>query len=298
MAYLDPRPDPTTIGRAYATYYTHGGTTDDAFGQAAAGVERVKAALRNGYINRAYGYNLAPATPLGPLLVPRLGVTKSRSDRSVRLLCRPDSPEGGRLLDVGCGNGEFLLRMRNCGWRVSGLDFDPNAVEACRRSGIDAHLGTLEDAGFEPGSFDAVTMAHVIEHVHDPPALLRACCRVLKPGGKLYVETPNIDGAGHGKYGRHWRGLEPPRHLVIFTGSALQEACEVAGFGVDRLEGVAAGYFLNQQSMAIRDGRDPYGPDGWPAIPARTVRDWKREDRGGVRRPERADIIMLLACKE
>jgi 2-polyprenyl-3-methyl-5-hydroxy-6-metoxy-1,4-benzoquinol methylase len=73
-------------------------------------------------------------------------------------------------------------------------------------------------------------MNHVIEHVHDPVALMAECARILKPGGSLVIVTPNIESYGHRVFGAFWRGLEPPRHLHIFSLSALTRCAERAGF--------------------------------------------------------------------
>ncbi len=78
-----------------------------------------------------------------------------------------------RVLDVGCGNGEFLKRAKGLGWEVYGLDFDPKAVTAAQASGIHATVGDLESARYPSEHFDAVTMSHVIEHLHDPVEALR-----------------------------------------------------------------------------------------------------------------------------
>src|SRR6185295_12468984 len=78
-------------------------------------------------------------------------------------------PRGaGRLLDVGAGSGALVARMAALGWQAEGLDFDPRSVAAARRRGLTMHLGGLEQAGFPDASFDAVTMSHSLEHVHDP----------------------------------------------------------------------------------------------------------------------------------
>jgi predicted SAM-dependent methyltransferase len=75
-----------------------------------------------------------------------------------------------------------------------------------------------------------VTLAHVLEHVHDPASTLRETWNVLRAGGMLWLATPNVNAVGHRLFGRHWRGLEPPRHLTVFSARALQGLLETAGF--------------------------------------------------------------------
>jgi 2-polyprenyl-3-methyl-5-hydroxy-6-metoxy-1,4-benzoquinol methylase len=105
-----------------------------------------------------------------------------------------EASERGRLLDVGTGSGDFVAQMQELGWQAAGLDPDPVVVRAASSSlGRDIALGTLEEAAFAEGSFDTVTMSHVIEHLPDPIRTLVECRRVLKEGGRLVLLTPNID---------------------------------------------------------------------------------------------------------
>jgi SAM-dependent methyltransferase len=73
-------------------------------------------------------------------------------------------------------------------------------------------------------------MGHVIEHLHDPAAALAECRRVLRPGGMLWVATPNLDAPGHRRFGPDYVQLDPPRHLVLFTRRSLAALLERAGF--------------------------------------------------------------------
>jgi SAM-dependent methyltransferase len=132
-------------------------------------------------------------------------------------------------LDVGCGSGDFLLRMRGRGWEVLGVEPDPVAAAAARRSDLDVRDGMLADAAFADDTFDAIVLSHVIEHVHDPIALLRECHRVLRPGGVLVMMTPNLSSVGHRRFGADWRGLEPPRHLHVFSVEALAACVQRVG---------------------------------------------------------------------
>jgi 2-polyprenyl-3-methyl-5-hydroxy-6-metoxy-1,4-benzoquinol methylase len=129
----------------------------------------------------------------------------------------------GRLLDVGCGNGDHLSRMRGYGWEVAGIEPDPAAARVARdRHGLEVHEGTVEDAPFAARSYDALTCCHVIEHIGAPQAFLRSMVRFLKPGGRLVIVTPNADSLGHRFFGRDFYSLDPPRHLVLFTPRALR----------------------------------------------------------------------------
>jgi 2-polyprenyl-3-methyl-5-hydroxy-6-metoxy-1,4-benzoquinol methylase len=227
-AYLDPRPTLKSIATAYEAYYTHEPTPEPAAETGA--VRQFRKALRNGYLNARYGYRLRPARQLGRLVVPLLPGQRAAADRHVRRLARPR--EGARVLDVGCGNGEFLLEMRAAGWAAQGLETDTRAVARAREQGLDVRQGPLERGTYPARSFDAVTLSHVLEHLHDPVRTLRTCREILRDDGVLWIATPNLASEGHARYGRAWRGLEPPRHLVLFTPSALVQALDQAGFRV------------------------------------------------------------------
>ena len=125
--------------------------------------------------------------------------------------------------------------MRKLGWVAEGLEPDPEAAERARAAGLPVTTASIEDEPFPRGAFDALTMSQVIEHVHDPGAALGACRRLLRPGGLLWLATPNLGGYGHAFYGRDWLGLDPPRHLVLFTRESLVRSVEQAGFTISAL---------------------------------------------------------------
>ena len=91
------------------------------------------------------------------------------------------------------------------------MELDPGGVATARARGVPVYQGQLADAKFPDNHFDAVHSAHVIEHVYDPVALLRECFRILKPGGKLVIITPNTGSWGHRKFGSTWHGWDGSR---------------------------------------------------------------------------------------
>jgi len=228
--WLDPVPTAADIGKAYRTYYTHHEPTPPPRVRRIIGLLE---AARRVYLQRRLGYSAptgsALASPVSRLLAALPGGRDALEDTACHL---PAPSAGARLLDVGFGNGLQLRRMRELGWKVTGVDTDPTAVAAARDSGLDVRLGDLADQAFPEGTFDAIYSSHVIEHVHEPESLLRECHRVLKPGGVLVVVTPNARSWGHHVFGENWFLLEPPRHLVIVGPNALQAAAQRAGFGV------------------------------------------------------------------
>lgn len=232
IGWLDPRPTPRDIGKAYATYYTHAeqasGTVFRTVVPSGDRVERARHRVAAWFADaaehiraRRLGYAL-PDQSVGVALLGRVGdhVPVVRDSAMLSVAGLPPG-HGRRLLDVGCGSGDFLSRMSARGWRVVGVEPDPKAAETARRNGLDVRNGMLADAAFDSDMFDAIVLSHVIEHVHDPVALLGECSRVLRPGGQVVILTPNLSSIGHRRFGPDWRGLEPPRHLHVFSARAL-----------------------------------------------------------------------------
>jgi SAM-dependent methyltransferase len=103
-------------------------------------------------------------------------------------------PGTGSLLDVGCGDGQFLAAARDAGWRVDGIEFSPEgASRAADRLGRPIAVGDLARIRQLQGPFDVVTLWHVIEHLVDPRAMLDAARARLRSGGMLVVAVPNLD---------------------------------------------------------------------------------------------------------
>lgn len=141
--------------------------------------------------------------------------------------------KSGRVLDVGTGNSSFLTVMRDRGWEVAGTEVDESLVEYFRnRHGIELFLGQLEDAGYPAGSFDAVTMFGVLEHVPDPASLLGEVSRILKDDGVFCLWSFNRDIEAR-MLGRYWPGFDPPRHFYSFSRETLTRLLDRAGFQVE-----------------------------------------------------------------
>jgi len=109
---------------------------------------------------------------------------------------------GTDLLDVGSGDGDFLRRARAAGYRVVGQEINPDAVASAQAMGVDVRLGELADLGFPPGSFDAVRLWHVLEHVPEPLTTLQLAHRLLRPGGVLIIGVPDFDSPARRLFGR------------------------------------------------------------------------------------------------
>ncbi|QIN77695.1 methyltransferase domain-containing protein [Rubrobacter marinus] len=249
LLFSDPRPTEEDIGKIYATYYTHSVKAPPSSPS-----RLLREYVRRGYLAFRFGYAQAKVKPLQRLLS-RLAYLhpeeRQMIESSVMYLPGRDR---GRVLDVGSGAGETMKELRRLGWEVEGVDFDADAVEVARRSyGLDVRLGTLESQNYPSNRFDAVVMSHVIEHVHHPVEFLSECRRVLKPGGRLIVITPNTASLGHRLFGVAWLPLDPPRHLVLFSRKTLALAAQAAGLSRATVETTVRGaYGIFIESRRIR----------------------------------------------
>ncbi|MDQ2686643.1 MAG: class I SAM-dependent methyltransferase [Armatimonadota bacterium] len=183
------------------------------------------------------------------------------------------------------------------GWSGVGLDPDARAVSAARQAGLMVHHGILTPGRFPAGHFDAITLNHVVEHLHDPVETLRVCHEILAPEGALWIATPNLEALGHRRFGENWRGLEPPRHLVLFTPTSLVGALERLGFRVEAgpLPCWNARWFF-EVSTEITQGHVPSDAPALPKDIRRTVRrqaQWA--NLCAWRRPALGEELIVLA---
>jgi SAM-dependent methyltransferase len=161
-----------------------------------------------------------------------------RAREAARLLARRPAASGERprVLDVGCGSGLFLAALEKRGFECHGTEFsDETAGRARALPGLRVHAGPIDAETYAPGSFDLISIWHVLEHLGDPDELLRYSARWLRPGGALMVAVPNIDSWQARLFRGAWFHLDPPRHFFHFGPRSLGSALEAAGFRVERM---------------------------------------------------------------
>ena len=288
-AYLDPRPDERTAALAYRTYYDDASPPREQLPQL--GWRRFRRALRNGYLNSKYGYRLNPASSVGQLVVPLLPRYRELADEHVRHLRLPEGDP--RILDVGCGEGEYLAEMRSLGWSVEGLDPSADAVAIAQARGVRARKATLSEAPLDPASFDAITFRLVFEHLRDPVTALTECRRALEPRGVLWIATPSLESEAHRVFGRDWIHLEPPRHAVVYTVSALTRLLRRTGFEIVSVRPSRQARWSFRLSEALAQGLSPF--ENAPPLSRRSSLRAALADLKALRRPEKADVVVVVA---
>lgn len=142
----------------------------------------------------------------------------------------------GQLLDVGCGTGAFLHAMQQAGWQVTGLEPDATARANAQRL---YNLQPQDPAALyhmPAQQFDAITMWHVLEHIHDLHGYFRAFQHCLKADGTLMIAVPNYLSKDAQQYGRHWAAYDVPRHLYHFTPASIEVLARQHGFVVKKVQ--------------------------------------------------------------
>lgn len=296
MVWLDPAPTPEDAGKAYQGYYTHN--------QPAPGASVVRDfswAVWHSYLGAKFGYTQGVGPKWRRLVAPLALLHPGGADEldaAAMHLPAPKTP-GAKLLELGSGSGVTLARMQSLGWEVAGVEVDPEAVKAARARGVKVYQGDLPSQKFPDNTFDAVFSSHVIEHLHDPAAVVSECARIVRPGGLVVLLTPNIESLGHRKYGVAWIGLDPPRHLSLFTRSALQSVAERAGLKVQRCDSTVriAWVCAAMSDAVVRTGRGEPSVLGSPAALAKGFAFQFRERIAIKRDASAGEELRLVATK-
>ena len=173
----------------------------------------------------------------------------------------------GKLLDIGCGVGDFLLQVKDEGWDILGVEPSDQAKRiAAARLGL-TPLSPKGLSSLPDGSFDVITMWHVLEHVDDLHAEVHELHRLLKRGGRLLLALPNFKSFDATYYGPKWAAWDVPRHLNHFCVDSLREIIEPAGFQlrkVDKLKWDA--YYISYLSEKYLHHRLPLLRGAWVGL--------------------------------
>lgn len=156
--------------------------------------------------------------------------------------------ENDNVLDIGCGNGRFLMYLKKLGnYNLFGTELPGNSAERTSKiKEINLKIGMLEYADFKPTTFSAITLFHVFEHLTEPKAILEIISIIIKPNGILIMSFPNIDSIQSKWFKGKWLHLDPPRHLFFFASNDFEKLLNSYGFDL-----------INKKFMSFE--QNPYG---------------------------------------
>jgi SAM-dependent methyltransferase len=296
LAWLHPRPLSEDIGKLYVKYYTHLGDDDVTPNPS------TRISIREKLIAHSLGYKDDSYYGANRIIVKTLSSIPIVNDlvRGKAMWLRESWR--GRLLDIGCGDGGFLSKMKHLGWDVVGVEPDPSAARVAReRYGLTVLNCRSEDVEFDENSFDVITLNHVIEHLVDPLKVLRRCRRFLRRGGRFVLTTPNVESLGQYIFKRNWFPWDPPRHIFLFSPASLKRFAEEVDVYIDELRTVDRGardswYF---SSFIHKEGHVPENLSGHltPAMRAEAYTFWLVEYMINSFRPCGEEILMIAIKK-
>ena len=153
-----------------------------------------------------------------------------------RLIERETEKSNGNILDIGCGTGAFLNTMQKGGWKITGLEPDETArVKAKTLYGIEPqpsnNIFKLPD-----NSYDAITMWHVLEHVHELNEYVAQLKNMLTEKGKIFIAVPNYTSYDAQHYGQFWAAYDVPRHLYHFSPASMKKLVEKHGLTIKKIK--------------------------------------------------------------
>jgi 2-polyprenyl-3-methyl-5-hydroxy-6-metoxy-1,4-benzoquinol methylase len=221
--FTNPRPDSTEIGMYYSSvdYISHNTRKNDL-------LTRVYRIIRNYRIGQKFN------------LIRRYS-------------------DGKKLLDIGCGTGEFIAYVKRKGWVTAGIEPGTSARQFAtgflkQEVWPEEYLSKIADS-----CYDVVTMWHVLEHVFNPPERIREIQRILKPGGFAIIAVPNRSSWDAIHYGAEWAAYDLPRHLIHFNRDSLTRLFSADKFFLEAVHPMKLdAFYISMLSEKYRTGRTNY----------------------------------------
>lgn len=267
LMYTNPRPTQETIGyfypQDYGPYQAFFIPHVEMFQCTEGLLPRVKNELKLQVLRNYYGYQeLEPAFRFFDFAKLPGGIRKLILKISYFYFRRnyyriPVWKDGGRALDLGCGNGAYLLLLKKIGWDVVGVDIAKEAAREVEEADIPIFTGDLKELQLETNSFHLITMWHVLEHLPSPVETLKEIKRLLRDNGFLFIEVPNGNSIVARIFRSTWFAWDLPRHLYHFSPASITELLDRAGLSVVRIRYLSKnnvvksiGYWLENRGIS------------------------------------------------
>lgn len=238
--WLDPMPKPNEIWKLYQNYYTHSSNQEE---KAIAPLRFLSNPFKRTMLGVHFGYKELIDNFWIKSLVQLLGISPLRREKIGRTILWARGDWRKRVLDVGCGSGNLLHTLNQLGWECVGFEPDPAAASAAsKRCNLKIYEKDFSSILKYEKPFDLITSSHVIEHLLDPIQDLKNYSKLLQPGGKIIIVTPNIESLGSFWFNESWYALDPPRHLHLFSKKTLAHCIEQAGLEIDFIRTSASSF--------------------------------------------------------
>lgn len=183
-------------------------------------------------------------------------VRKRTMEGKSKLVQNATGMQRGNLLDIGSGTGTFVSHMKSRGWNVTGLEPEPGARSVASQTYQVELEGMERFFSLEAGSFDAITLWHVLEHVHDLHGYVRQLKTLLKEKGKLIIAVPNYTSKDASIYEDHWAAYDVPRHLFHFSPKAMEILMARNGLKIEAFKPMwFDSFYISLLSSKYRRGR-------------------------------------------
>ncbi len=197
----------------------------------------------------------------------------------------------GELLDVGSGAGFFLSKAQVAGWQVAGTEPDTQARTVGRSRVGDDIYETIEDPFFDNKRYHAITMWHVLEHVHRLNETMAWIHNHLGTEGKLFIAVPNPESADARKYKQNWAAYDVPRHLYHFSKKAMRQLAEKHNFKVEEIRPMwFDSYYVGMLSTRYEQGKTDMLKSIWEG----TTSNWQSW-RDSTKDPNTSSLIYVLS---
>ena len=162
----------------------------------------------------------------------------------------------GNILDIGCGTGAFLNTMKTSGWESTGLEPDENARKKAQELyGINPQA-SHELFNLQPNKYDAITMWHVLEHVHQLHEYIEQIKNLITEKGKIFIAVPNYTSYDALHYGAFWAAYDVPRHLYHFSPVSMKNLVEQHGLTIKKIKPMwFDSFYVSMLSEKYKNGK-------------------------------------------